>query len=261
MTYLILQILFCLIIAFIFGFLLGWLFGRSSCKKNQITQPYVPPTRAQTPPLAAAMETTKRSYAPPPPLPVKEAVKTPPPPPPMTVAPKPAPAPIPAPAPKPAPTPAPVQAAAPVRPTIEAHLSTEGYEIETLEGVGPKTGTSLREIGIATISDFLQHGAAPAERSKIASSIAVRPKMVDSWASMSDLLRIKGLDHQAAELIHKSGINTVTDLSQQNVATFSAKMEAVNTAGKRSIAPEVPSSSLMTDWISQASGMKSVIEV
>jgi len=284
MTYLILQILFCLIIAFIIGFILGWLLGRASCKKNQITQPYVPqphrvkdstpvpmpkPTPVKTETATAKVQNfqsgrdTTRSYAPPPPIAAKPVERvsvkqvTPPPPPP-------APAPVKPKAVEPVrvvPTPV-APAAKPVSfAEFEAHLSTKGYEIETLEGVGPKTGESLREIGIATISDFLKQANLKSRRSEIASEISVRPKMVDSWASMSDLLRIKGLDHQAAELIHKSGVNTVTDLSTKSVSSFRAKMNEVNVAGKRRIAPEVPEDNHIADWIGQAAKMKSAIEV
>lgn len=240
MTYLILQILFCLIIAFSFGFLLGWLFGRISANKNQITQPYTPPTNS--------VESVTRSYVPPPPIRSKEGKAEEP----KTEAP---PAEV-----KKAEKPKSTEKAATANPS-EVNLSVKGYEIETLEGVGPKTGEALRKNGIKTISDFLEQAVTSSQRSEIASKIAVRPKMVDSWASMSDLLRIKGIDHQAAELIHKSGINTVTELSQQNVDTFSAKMETVNNAGKRTIAPEVPSRGLLTDWVSQASNMKSAIKI
>ena len=143
----------------------------------------------------------------------------------------------------------------------EVNLSGKGYEIETLEGVGPKTGKALRAINIATVDDFLKKAQMASSRSDIAKKISVRPKMVDSWASMSDLLRIKGMDHQSAELMHASGITTIADLAKQTPSRFITKMTKVNNAGKRSIAPEIPSKTNVSDWISQASKMKAVIEV
>lgn len=299
MTYLILQILFCLLIAFIFGFILGWLFGGVKGNKNQITQSYTPRRESSTAKLETSTkkagtyhsnftppppaQTEKRDITPPPPPPARvekrEAAPPPPPPPPPPTRTEARPTPPPPP-PPPAPEPKkvepvkaepvkvepvkmePTKIITPYAPSAnEVNLSMKGYEIETLEGVGPKTGVSLRGVGIETIADFLVRAHSPAQRAEIASDVAVRPKMVDSWASMSDLLRINGVDHQAAELMHKSGINSVTDLSTQNATTFIAQMEATNNAGKRSIAPEVPSNSLVTDWISQSSSMRSAIQV
>ena len=140
------------------------------------------------------------------------------------------------------------------------NLGGSGYEIETLEGVGPKTGVALRDIGITTIAGFLTNAYLASQRSDIAAKIAVRPKMVDSWASMSDLLRVDGVDHQAAELMHKSGLKNVADLAKQDSASFITKMEEVNTAGKRSIAPEVPSNDSVSSWVTQAKSMKTVVK-
>ena len=138
-------------------------------------------------------------------------------------------------------------------------LAGQGYEVETLEGVGPKTGKALRAAGIATLADFLLKGYKPQQRAEIATQISVRPKMIDSWASMSDLLRIEGVDHQTAELMVKSGVLTVTDLTTQQAESLQQVMEKTNKAGKRSIAPSVPSSEHIQQWIQAASKLKPVV--
>ncbi|GEM_PF-1499569 len=254
MTYLILQILFCLLIAFLLGLLLGWLLGRASCSKNTHEQktvqvnPVKPTPLKETPPAPLPSKSTTSFAAgttqtpPPPPPPVKKeaSVATPPPPPPSK--------------------PAAAQVTGDVDLDTAVNLNGKGYEIETLEGVGPKTGIALRDININTIADFLKNGHLASQRSSIAAKIAVRPKMVDSWASMSDLLRVDGVDHQAAELMHKSGLKTVADLAKQDSSSFITKMEETNTAGKRSIAPEVPSTDSVNSWIDQAKSMKAVVE-
>lgn len=261
MTYLIAQILFSLLSALLLGFILGWLFARSGRRVAQaMTVPasYNPvpipkPIPAATPaaPQQAVQQTatakvqavnqayTRSAPPPPPPPPVTptQFTQAPPPPPP------------------------PVRGSSLDEIDSGVNLSGKGYEIETLEGVGPKTATALREIGIATISDFLRQAHTPEQREYIASQIAVRPKMVHSWASMSDLLRIHGIDHQSAELMHKSGIHSVADLAKKNVSTFVSEMEHTNTAGKRSIAPQVPTSNQMSLWIAEASTMKPAIKL
>ncbi len=311
MTYLILQILFCLIVALIFGFLLGWLFGRCTPSAKHDVSKKKTPLASDI--QAAEVDNSISSYAPPPPPPSRrsevEALVakrintdtyesksdksiadsyTPPPP----VQP---PAPVKAdlsddstdininapshvnqtelapsteasqPKPKATLTPKPVAKSLKDSVKFDVYSNVDlngvGYEIGTLEGVGPKTALAMRAIQIDTIFAFLENGHLPQQRAEIASKVSVRPKMVDSWASMSDLLRIEGVDHQSAELMHKSGILVVADLASQNAGAFIEKMKQVNTAGKRSISPTIPSEASVENWISQAAELNEVVKI
>ena len=79
-------------------------------------------------------------------------------------------------------------------------LDADEYLIETLEGIGPQTGNLFREYGVHTVGDFLRKLHRPASREQAAKDLNILVKPLHNWASMADLLRVDGLDHQAAEL-------------------------------------------------------------
>jgi len=142
------------------------------------------------------------------------------------------------------------------------NLDADGYAIETLEGIGPQTGDSFRGYGVATVGDYLRKLNQPQAREVAAESLGMsRVKMLHDWASMSDLLRVEGIDHQYAELTLAAGVQTVGELARADASSLAAQMESVNNAGKQLIAPTVPSAGEVSDWISRAKHMKAVVSV
>jgi len=141
------------------------------------------------------------------------------------------------------------------------NLDGDGYVIETLEGVGPKTGDLFRGYGVATVGDYLRKLHSSDRRDKAADDLGILVKPLHEWASMSDLLRIDGIDHQYSELAYRAGIETVADLAASNGTSLAQKMETVNNAGKQLIAPTVPTASEVDGWVANARGMKAVVSV
>lgn len=140
-------------------------------------------------------------------------------------------------------------------------LDSDSYTIETLEGIGPKTGKMFREYGITTIGDYLRKLHSHEAREQAAKDLEIRVKPLHGWASMSDLLRIQGMDHQYAELAFASGIKTVGELAASNANELKNTMETTNKAGKQLIAPKVPSSDEVTNWVDVAKHMQAVVSV
>ncbi len=135
-----------------------------------------------------------------------------------------------------------------------------GYEIESLEGIGPQTGQLLRGYGVASVGDYLRKLNLPAAREKAAKELNIKAQPLHDWASMADLLRVEGVDHQFAELAYASGIRSVLELAQTDAAVLAAKMDTTNKAGKQLMAPHAPSVEQVEDWVTRAKGMKSVVQ-
>ena len=140
-------------------------------------------------------------------------------------------------------------------------LDGEGYDIETLEGIGPQTGELFRGYGVSTVGDYLRKLHTPSSREQAAKDLDILVKPLHDWASMSDLLRVEGIDHQNAELIYAAGVSTVGQLANSNASELVDEMSAVNSAGKQSIAPTVPATDDVSDWIARARGMSPVISI
>ncbi len=140
-------------------------------------------------------------------------------------------------------------------------LDSDGYDIQTLEGIGPQTGDLLRGYGISTVGGLLRKLHTPASREQAAKDLNILVKPIHDWASMSDLLRVEGIDHQCAELAYMTGISTVLQLANSNAAELVAEMEVVNKAGKQTIAPTVPTIDEVNDWVTNAKNMSPVVTV
>ena len=140
-------------------------------------------------------------------------------------------------------------------------LDSDAYAIQTLEGVGPKTGDLFRGYGVASVGDYLRKLHSPERREQAADDLGILAKPLHEWASMSDLLRVEGIDHQYAELTSAAGIGTVADLAHSEADALAAKMEEVNKAGKQLIAPTSPSADEVNGWIARARGMKAVVSI
>jgi len=213
MTYLIMQMLFCLFIAFLLGLLIGWLLCKLFCggKKKSCCDGAAD---VAVPAMGAA-------------------------------------------------------AVAPVMDIMEddgeidldtaVDLDAEGYGIQTLEGIGPQTGDLFRGYGVASVGDYLRKLYTPELREKAAKDLDILVKPLHGWASMSDLLRVEGIDHQYAELTSAAGIETVQDLAASDADELAARMDSVNNAGKQLIAPTSPSASEVAGWIAKAKTMSPVV--
>lgn len=124
------------------------------------------------------------------------------------------------------------------------------FKIEEIEGVGPKFAVRLAKVGVTTTSALLERCATPAGRKELAASAEVRPDLILKWANMADLLRVGGMTGQTAELLKKSGVDTVKELATRNAANLTAKLNEVN--AKRKVALEVPTEAQVAAFIATA---------
>lgn len=138
-------------------------------------------------------------------------------------------------------------------------LDSEQYHIQTVEGIGPSTGDLFRGYGVATVGDYLRKLHAPHQRAQAEKDLNILRQPLDNWASMADLMRIEGVDHQFSELMQASGVATVKDLANSNAQDLAPHMEEVNNSGKQLIAPTSPRPEQIEAWIGQARGMAQVV--
>lgn len=140
-------------------------------------------------------------------------------------------------------------------------LDAQEYDIQTLEGIGPQTGDIFRGYDIATVGDYLRKLHSPVARKQASQDLNVLEKPLHDWASMADLLRVEGIDHQYAELVYASGISVVSQLANSDADELLNEMATVNDAGKQKIAPELPTAEEVHDWVARARGSSPVVTI
>ena len=94
-------------------------------------------------------------------------------------------------------------------------------------------------------------GCNPTGRKELVEATGLDASLILTWVNMADLFRIKGIGGEYAELLKKSGVDTVKELRNRNPENLLAKMTEVNSEG-RPLVRALPSLSMVQFWVTLA---------
>ena len=126
-----------------------------------------------------------------------------------------------------------------------------------IEGIGPTYAAKLTKIGIRSVEALLKDGATEKGRKVIADTAGVSHTLVLEWVNRADLYRIKGVGSQYSDLLEKTGVDTVVELSKRTADHLYAKMGEVNNA--KNLVNKMPSLAQVKGWIEQAKKLPRVV--
>lgn len=132
-----------------------------------------------------------------------------------------------------------------------------GYTIEHIEGIGGAYGAKLRDAGIASTSALLKAAADSRGRQLLAQKTGIDAARILLWANMADLMRIKGIGKQFAELLESAGVDTVKELKTRNAANLAKRLEEVN--AQKKLTRAVPAESMVARWVAEAATLPAVL--
>ena len=130
-------------------------------------------------------------------------------------------------------------------------------KIEDIEGIGPASAEKLAAADIKDTDGLLEKCCDKGGRKKVAEQTGVSESQLLKWANMADLFRIRGVGSEFAELLERSGVDTVKELATRNAANLAAKMAEVNEEKK--LTRRVPSEKEVAGWVSQAGELPATI--
>lgn len=128
------------------------------------------------------------------------------------------------------------------------------YGIRKIAGIGAAAAKKLATANIRTTDALLASCGSPGERQLLAERTGIPPRQLHKFANRADLMRIRGVGGDFAELLSASGVRTVRDLSRRKAANLATKMSSVNT--DRKLSRRAPSASMVARWIEQARKLK-----
>ena len=123
-------------------------------------------------------------------------------------------------------------------------------KIESIEGIGSKTGAALRKAGVTNVGKLLDAGCTKTGRKNLAAATGIKESQLLQCVNMADLFRINGVASQFAELLVAAGVDTVKELRNRNAENLAIKVAEVNAAKK--LARVTPSSKVVAKWVAQA---------
>lgn len=132
--------------------------------------------------------------------------------------------------------------------------------IEDIEGIGPKFASQLAKAGVKNVSGLLHAGKNAAGRNTIAEKSGLKVESITSWVKAADLLRVRGITPDWAELLVASGVDSVKELSHRDAANLRSTMDKTNKSGSKLISPDLPSVDQLGDFINQAKNLPAMYE-
>lgn len=120
-------------------------------------------------------------------------------------------------------------------------------------GIGPTYAAKLQAVGILTQEQLLKGGAHPTDRQHLERETGISHTLLLKWLNRADLARIRGIGEEYADLLERTGVDTVPELAQRNAAHLYTSMAAVNK--EKLVVRHLPSESQVADWIAQAKGL------
>jgi len=124
-----------------------------------------------------------------------------------------------------------------------------------VEGIGPVYAEKLKSAGAETTKDLLKLAKTPAARKKLAGATGIAETLILKWANHADLMRIKGIGGEYAELLEKIGVDTVKELAKRNADNLHEAAEKFDVTTSP-IVRRKPGKDEIHTWIRQAKRLK-----
>ena len=131
-------------------------------------------------------------------------------------------------------------------------------KLDYVEGIGPVYQEKLTAAGIATIEGLLEAGKSKKGRQALAERADISEKLILEWVNHADLMRIKGVGSEYADLLEEAGVDTVPELAMRRADNLTKKMEEVN--AEKKLVRRVPALKMVEKWVAQAKELPRIVE-
>lgn len=130
--------------------------------------------------------------------------------------------------------------------------------IDQVAGIDHKQATKLRKAGVRTSKRLIEEAATRRGRTQLSKSTGLSSKDLQTWVHHADLLRVRGIGGEYAELLVAAGVDTLRDLRRRNPTALLAKIIGLN--GSHRLVDRLPTEGMVEGWIESAGGLDSSIK-
>lgn len=116
----------------------------------------------------------------------------------------------------------------------------------------------LRQAGIRTTEQLLEAGATSIGRMNLADRTLLSDATIKQWVHQADLMRVRGIRPDFAQVLYGMGISTLPKLAYQQVNLLHAQLSRYATYHHLSVA--LPSLSQLRGYIAQARHMPKLVQ-
>lgn len=130
-------------------------------------------------------------------------------------------------------------------------------KVEDVEGIGPAWAAKLIAAGVRTTDALLMAGGSSRGRERLAASTGISAKRLLEWVNHVDLMRIKGVGAQYADLLEAAGVDSAAELAQRNARNLAQTFQELDAA--RNTVRNIPGEAMIQRWIDEARTMEKVV--
>ena len=130
--------------------------------------------------------------------------------------------------------------------------------IDEIRSLPHKEATRLRKAGVRTTEALLKKAATRPGRGELSQASGIPTADLLRWVNIADLMRIKGVGGEYAELLSLCGVNTLKELRRRNGVALTAKILSVN--GRKDLVRRMPTEAMVESWIDRASKLPLVVK-
>jgi transposase len=130
--------------------------------------------------------------------------------------------------------------------------------IDEIEGMSSEAVQKLSGAGVRTVEALLERASKPGGRAQLAASTGISAQDILRWVNRADLMRLRGVGREYADLLEASGVDSCLELSHRRADHLHAKLEEVNAA--RKLVQRIPTMAELEAWITEAKSLPAVVE-
>lgn len=100
------------------------------------------------------------------------------------------------------------------------------------------------------IDQLLQAVHTSQQRAALAKQLNVQPSQLTEWINRADLMRLKGVGMEMANLLEECGVDSIKELRHRKPDTLATKLKETNDA--KHITHHAPTHGQVQEWITEA---------
>lgn len=124
-------------------------------------------------------------------------------------------------------------------------------KISEIKDMDEANAAKLAAVGVTTTAQLLEKALDSSARSVFAKAAGVDSKALTEWVNRADLMRLKGVGTEMANLLEECGVDSCKELQHRVAANLQTKLKDTNDTKK--ITHHAPSLSQVEEWIKEAS--------
>jgi predicted flap endonuclease-1-like 5' DNA nuclease len=124
--------------------------------------------------------------------------------------------------------------------------------------IGPTLATKLRKAGVRTTEALLKKGATRTGRKHLATTTGLTEHQILEWVCRADLMRVKGIGEEYADILEAAGVDTVKELKTRKAVLLHAKLVELNT--QKQLVRRLPTAAMVEAWVASASKLAAIVK-